>query len=809
MDELEYLRIKDRAWESLSKTPGVHAVGIGKKVTGGVRTDETVLAVFVAKKLPADKLSAEAVVPPVFEGIKTDILERPMPCEFQAPITVAPPEVIANGMRFTFTTTVDPPPKGFRIVMTTTLHSTAPDLVGVFTVDSDGVHALAALLDSLAHQLDDFKSVRANTTLAVSVLNTATDSLDASCYILSFDIRPYADEYLRGGILIQAGAKEGGGTLGCLATLAPTPEYPKGRVVGITCGHVVRDFITASTQLREKTIGNTAIELSVAPTVPPTPVASIRPHTVISIVFFQKIVQASTFYTTRQDESLADIAKGLAAAINATGLTGVNANVPTVSAATAHIPISGFSAPDQKIYCQVHGPPQFQGDSPLDVNLAKGSSGDHTITFSGSGGDSANVGVFVDIDGGGFGTTFGVFHSPPRKQQKEDVAQAISTAINLLPSAQRGLVSATATGATVTIVAAMDVRVRVQLDMRIGQPIPFFGTGDARCCNFRIGRVVAARQDLDVALVQIDPGMKYKYHIQEMNAVAGTQSPSLGLPVQKRGAATGVTEGVVSAIAVSGFITNDTRSLVRTYRNAFIVDSTILDTPKTRRAFAGFGDSGSVVLTTGPGVPKVVGVLWAGDVHATAMMTPIDDIVSGFAHLGLAFDPAVGVDLSAVHTVPAAAMSIHPFEANPALTPSNASSAGSLAAFGERMQETGRELAATPIGREYGDVIRRHLPEALGLVNHNRRVATVWHRCGGPALFNAVLRTLRFDEEPLPREINGQPIAECIATLENIFRRYASRQLGHDMARIREALVDFSGMTYPQVLTALRAGQLD
>ncbi len=119
------------------------------------------------------------------------------------------------------------------------------------------------------------------------------------------------------------------------------------------------------------------------------------------------------------------------------------------------------------------------------------------------------------------------------------------------------------------------------------------------------------------------------------------------------------------------------------------------------------------------------------------------------------------------------------------------------------------EITATPAGREYADVVRRHLPEAMSLVNHNRRVATVWHRRGGPALFNAVLRTLRFDDEPLPRESDGQPIAECVATLEKVFRRYASRQFARDLARISAALVECSGMTYPQVLTALRAGPVE
>ena len=201
-------------------------------------------------------------------------------------------------------------------------------------------------------------------------------------------------------------------------------------------------------------------------------------------------------------------------------------------------------------------------------------------------------------------------------------------------------------------------------------------------------------------------------------------------------------------------------------------------------------------MVTDAGTPhKFVGVLYGGSDDATGNVTPIDDIVRGFKSHGLAFQPAAGVDINAVQTVPAS-----PADARVI--------AGALpfAAFGERMHEAENEIAATAVGREYTEFFRRNLPEALDLVNHNRRVATVWHRSGGPELLNAALRALRFDDEPLPREINGRPLGDCITRLKKILLRYGSPGFASDISRMATRYSDFAGMTYRQLLDAMRAG---
>lgn len=800
MEDAELLEIKDRAWERFSELPGVHAVGIGKKVTRGVRTDETVLAVFVTRKLPLEELSATAVVPAVFEGVKTDIVESPMPRTLQIAIGVAPPSITSGGS-FTFTALPDPPPLGVRIVVTITLRRVgADDRVIVRNIDSDGALTLVALVNLLFIGLTATPVVPTltNTTLRISVEDPASESLDASCYILLIDTGAYAKEFLRGGIRIQGGSA---GTLGCLAVLKKrTVESPNGRIVGVTCSHVVRKFRAQNTGLVGVAEGTT-VELHAPPGAGP-----ILAHSVVTVGFLRKDVgvEASAFYTTQQDEPLATIAAGVVTQIKATGLSGVSPAIASapLSPVETHIIITGFKGPGEELRCQVHGPMNFPGPLQLRAEVAPGPLGVHTVTFRGVI-DGPHIGVFVDIDPGGFAATFGVYHNPVQTKGVEDVAQAISTAINNFSADHGGLVSAGAVGAKVTIAGAKDVRIWLEPDIRVGQPVSFFGTANPGCCNFRIGRVLQSRLDIDVALVQLDAGLKYKYHVQELNAIAGTQAPVLNMPVQKRGAATGLTEGIVQAVATSGFITEPT--LVRIYRNAAVIDSTILDTSTTRRAFAGPGDSGCVVVTRGPGLPKVVGVLFAGS-DSTAVITPVDDVVSAFSSLGLSFDPGVGVDLNAVHIVPQSASQFRALEADDTRLANGTSLVRPFAALNERMRQAEHEIASTPMGREYADLVRRNIDEAFALVNHNRRVATAWHRSGGPELLTALLRVMRFDDEPLPHDINGRPLSECLAGVEKAFRRCASPQLSGDVTRLFAELGRLSGLTYPQVLATLRAG---
>ena len=124
--------------------------------------------------------------------------------------------------------------------------------------------------------------------------------------------------------------------------------------------------------------------------------------------------------------------------------------------------------------------------------------------------------------------------------------------------------------------------------------------------------------------------------------------------------------------------------------------------------------------------------------------------------------------------------------------------------FGRRLVQVEEELTATPAGAAVAAAVRRHFAETERLVNTNRRVATVWHRSGGPQLVQAVLDLLRPGRH-LPREIDGRPLADCLERIGRVLARYASPALGADMARHGPRLARFSGLTYAEILASLQA----
>ena len=53
----------------------VHAVGIGKKISGGSQTSEQCVRIYVVQKLPLSLLSPRDVIPETIDGVPTDVIE--------------------------------------------------------------------------------------------------------------------------------------------------------------------------------------------------------------------------------------------------------------------------------------------------------------------------------------------------------------------------------------------------------------------------------------------------------------------------------------------------------------------------------------------------------------------------------------------------------------------------------------------------------------------------------------------------------------------------------------------------------------
>src|SRR6266436_4440372 len=118
MDDFGQLRdVKKRAQARLRAIPGVHAVGVGPKITGGKHTGQPAIVIFVEKKKPLSELSSDDVIPAEIEGIKTDVHEAPKPrlvapeLPLQGGIQLQPGGVHSEGTLGCIARTDEPVPK--------------------------------------------------------------------------------------------------------------------------------------------------------------------------------------------------------------------------------------------------------------------------------------------------------------------------------------------------------------------------------------------------------------------------------------------------------------------------------------------------------------------------------------------------------------------------------------------------------------------------------------------------------------------------------------------------------------------------
>jgi hypothetical protein len=79
VDYVQTRAVKEAVEARLLGYPGVHAVAIGPKITGGQRTGEPSILVFLVRKRPLSELAPEEVLPPEIDGVKTDIIEMGVP----------------------------------------------------------------------------------------------------------------------------------------------------------------------------------------------------------------------------------------------------------------------------------------------------------------------------------------------------------------------------------------------------------------------------------------------------------------------------------------------------------------------------------------------------------------------------------------------------------------------------------------------------------------------------------------------------------------------------------------------------------
>jgi hypothetical protein len=321
----EILQIKQNVEGQLRSLPGVHAVGIGLKTIGGSVTDETAIAVFVTKKKSQDELRPDQSVPSEIDGVKTDIVEMPIP---RRSFAANPNNLIVDmsPSTLTFSPSGTKPGAGLVIIIDFTVAPAQPDGANfAVTYETQADDTTETIAKNVAFQFNKgtpITNVTASFTLT-SVVVSGRSGSSTTVTLTNRSVKPvddakYFKDWVRGGIQIQPGGEfetERIGTLGCLALLPATAQYPKDRIVALTCHHVV--------DLGERNSSNlTAVTNNTVMTLDTSDGDPIPPRTVLEVKFHTQ-PSAAAFYSTVVGDTAATIADHMYDTLQALALDGV------------------------------------------------------------------------------------------------------------------------------------------------------------------------------------------------------------------------------------------------------------------------------------------------------------------------------------------------------------------------------------------------------------------------------------------------------------------------------------------------------
>ena len=114
------------------------------------------------------------------------------------------------------------------------------------------------------------------------------------------------------------------------------------------------------------------------------------------------------------------------------------------------------------------------------------------------------------------------------------------------------------------------------------------------------------------------------------------------------------------------------------------------------------------------------------------------------------------------------------------------------------------QLLATSRGAELVGLFDKHADEVMELINRNKRVATVWHRCRGPVWVRLALRAAHTPHVRVPLHAAGLSLQESVCRFGEILKRYASTAFRQDLQRYEGDVGMISdGMTLQEMIEAV------
>lgn len=223
-----------------------------------------------------------------------------------------------------------------------------------------------------------------------------------------------------------------------------------------------------------------------------------------------------------------------------------------------------------------------------------------------------------------------------------------------------------------------------------------------------------------------------------------------GKPVFKVGRTTGKTEGVVvDPLGALGAPGN------RTHENIIIIRSTKANCDGEFR-FSDEGDSGSVIVNE---QREVVGLLFGDN-----SPRPIPDLRAHACH---------------IHPV-CAFLGVTPFttEQNAVASLSTSSSRLVPVSFEQPLAGPLRErLSVSARGAEFFNLLEKHRPELVHLINHVRPVLVTWHRSKGAEYLSHFINSYRDPDYLIPPQIEDISLKMSLARMIEALRAHGSSDL--------------------------------
>jgi hypothetical protein len=90
-------------------------------------------------------------------------------------------------------------------------------------------------------------------------------------------------------------------------------------------------------------------------------------------------------------------------------------------------------------------------------------------------------------------------------------------------------------------------------------------------------------------------------------------------------------------------------------------------------------------------------------------------------------------------------------------------------------------VLATDRGPQFQRLFDRYAQEVWSLIQNNRRVATIWHRCYGPIWVRLALRAAHAPDLIVPSDVEGLPLHEGARRFAAALTRYGSPELRRDL----------------------------